>query len=135
MSSLFLRRWCAVLLTVVLASCTESQKFRVEGPETAANRADDQGTTVFAFQVYNLEPYNPQHWARLWQEAYATVNGFLSSGAYTLRFTDGKTGEQILVATYSLTPDLLFQHDIRLTSYQYSTRYSDIYSLPQPSLY
>jgi DNA primase len=135
MPAYFFRRWCFVLLSVLLGGCAESRQFRVEGPETMVNHTDHPGGTEFAFQVFNLDPANAQQWAQLWQEANTALNGFVSSGNYTVRFTDGKTGEQLLVVYYSLAPDLLFQHDIHLTSYDYGPRYRDYPGLPHPSAY
>ncbi|WP_460503033.1 hypothetical protein [Hymenobacter agri] len=123
-------RWFPALLLLLLTSCSDSSStFHISSPDDSAIR---NGSGEFVFKVYNLSPDSARQGEQLWQQADAAVNGFLSSGNYTVRFTDGRVGDQVLVISYSLTPDLLFQHDIHLLDYTYGPRFSQAAALPHP---
>ncbi|MDO7851583.1 hypothetical protein [Hymenobacter convexus] len=131
MPTTFRRRWHLLLLGALLASCTESKEFEIESPDTTEVKENGYTHTEIRFAVNNLNPDDAQHWQQLWQQADLAMRGFLPTGRHTVRFVDGKTDETILRATYDLNPDLLFQHEIRLSDYFYGERYRSP-AAPQP---
>jgi hypothetical protein len=128
----FLRRSCLVYLSLLLACCTKSQEFEIESPDTVEVNEGSYRHTEITFAVDNLDPDNAQHWDQIWQQADGAMRGFLPSGRHTVHFVDGDTHEAILTATYDLSPDLLFQHKIQLSSYTYGERYRNSSAAPQP---
>jgi hypothetical protein len=106
MVSHFLRRGYCVLLSALLAACTDPKAFQVTGP-VLTEGYESTFRKQLDYTVYNFAPTDSCRQV-LQGLAYSGVIAEGSSTTFQVTFTDAMTHQILLRQTMVVNPDLLF---------------------------